>query len=345
MNFICRLPPFSNLPVLSDYLEKELMVFDPESQYDIVIANKRCPKCKDMPSSSTQKHSVLSFKEYSQPRVVHKLHVESHFINAVYKCSRHGHTVNIMDEALMSLIIPSSLYLYAPMIFNKSAWDRPLVNLMFDMLTSHASASDFVNMVAKARTTTYLKKAKLYRDHVDYYVNFTTSEKDKKKCQKFDDFPRYFTHCEGYNTTHGPSHDMSTSIFSLLVNEQRGFWARYQGGVCGDVIAADHHHNTSERIKMTDESIGRTFQPIEGLFAMMNDQQLISTHRWTNTTTQSEREDMAAELRQRYIDRGLDPDTLQIVVYFDKCCSDSRWFTKYFPMAIILMDNHHLITR
>ena len=96
---------------------------------------------------------------------------------------------------------------------------------------------------------------------------------------------------------------------------------------------------------MTDELIGRTFQPIEGLFAMMNDQQLISTHRWTNTTTQSEREDMAAELRQRYIDRGIDPDTLQIVVYFDKCCSDSRWFTKYFPMAIILMDNHHLITR
>ena len=220
------------------------------------------------------------------------------------------------------------------------------MSMMFDLLNGHSNVSDFTNLVSKARTTRYLKKASEYRGHVDYWCKRNAHAFSGSSPIVMDDFPTFFSHCNGYNMSLGPSNQFCSTLFADLVAQQTPFFQRYQGGILAiNALQADHHHNVPGRIKITDPQVGMKYSPIDGIFAAMDDRQFIVSHIFTASTTMNERRQLAIDLRKRYEDRGIDVDKLELLVYFDKCCEDASWFLELFPMAIVLIDNHHLIAR
>jgi len=146
----------------------------------------------------------------------------------------------------------------------------------------------------------------------------------------------------GYNGTLGPSKALVATVFEDIVNQQRQFFNRYEGGLVGTHLSADHHHNVPGRIHFTDKFSNKKFAGIHGLHTVMNERNQIISHRWTATTTNDERQGIADDLFKRYRDRNI--DTTDVVMYLDKCCDDCAWLSS-FPEIRVLLDNHHLITR
>ena len=146
----------------------------------------------------------------------------------------------------------------------------------------------------------------------------------------------------GYNGTLGPSKGVAGTIFMFIVNQQKGFFNRYEGGLVGTHLSADHHHNVPGRMHVTDQATGQKFAPVHGIHTVMNEKNQYVSHRWTATTSNDERRAIADDLIKRYHDRNI--DTRDIIMYLDKCCDDCAWLSS-FPDIRVLLDNHHLITR
>ncbi|KAK8935042.1 hypothetical protein KSP39_PZI013968 [Platanthera zijinensis] len=95
-------------------------------------------------------------------------------------------------------------------------------------------------------------------------------------------------------------------------------------------------------MKLTDEFNGRKFAPVAGLHSVMNERQQILSHQFTSTTGNAERRSVSRGLLRRY--NAYSIDTSMLIMYLDKCCDDREWLEE-FENIIVLLDNHHLITR
>ena len=60
---------------------------------------------------------------------------------------------------------------------------------------------------------------------------------------RFPDFPGFFDHCGGYNSTLGPTEEHLSNIVNLIINKQKPFFSRMEGAILGSQLSADHHHN------------------------------------------------------------------------------------------------------
>ncbi|KAK8958478.1 hypothetical protein KSP40_PGU012074 [Platanthera guangdongensis] len=84
------------------------------------------------------------------------------------------------------------------------------------------------------------------------------------------------------------------------------------------------------------------FTPVAGLHSVMNERQQILSHQFTSTTGNAERRSVGRGLLRWYNTYGI--DTSLLIMYLDKCCNDREWLEE-FENIIVLLDNHHLITR
>src|SRR5450759_3657580 len=122
----------------------------------------------------------------------------------------------------------------------------------------------------------------------------------------------------GYNGTLGPSKALVATVFEDIVNQQRQFFNRYEGGLVGTHLSADHHHNVPGRIHFTDKFSKKKFAGIHGLHTVMNERHQIISYRWTATTTNEEQVRVEEDLVKPYHDRNI--DTNNIMMYLDKYC-------------------------
>jgi hypothetical protein len=106
----------------------------------------------------------------------------------------------------------------------------------------------------------------------------------------FDDFPGIFQHCNGFNSTLGPSGTHVTDIFNHIIALNQQFFCRMEGAIIGSQLSTDHHHNVPVRMQVTDPHNGKRFAPIEGLHTVMNERHQYLSHVFTATVTNIERE-------------------------------------------------------
>ena len=200
-------PPitFDKRPVINDYLRKKLILWDPEWQYKVKLQD--CWDC-------SEKKCVV-FKEYSSPRHVHDLASDCYYSVAVHRCRKCKKTVRADAEILVEKgIVPVEIALQCPVhTWTKTAWTSELVEILVDMVSSRAQIGDFISVVRKARTSTYLKLACRYYGHVRWFTRdiSISTQYFIRTSDNFPDFPRYFSHC-GSNGTLGPSRQMAEDI-------------------------------------------------------------------------------------------------------------------------------------
>jgi hypothetical protein len=174
---------------------------------------------------------------------------------------------------------------------------------MYDLTLSRAGINDFIAMVKKSRTSYFFLQSLAWKGHIDYYNGVVRGHSYTTSKETFPDFPTFFRHCNGFNTTSGPSRQIAVSIFEAITSQQKKLFQRFEGDLVGSHLVTDHHHNVPARIQVDDPTTGQKFAPIDGLFAVMNERHQIIAHRWTNSTTNEEHIDLAKELKLRYYER------------------------------------------
>ena len=92
---------------------------------------------------------------------------------------------------------------------------------------------------------------------------------------------------------------------------------------------------------MDDDESEETFAPIGGLHAIMTSKHQVASLICTVSTTNSEREDQAWQLKRRFDDRNLGKP----VGFADKCCTDKAWLEKAFGEVDVFLDLCHAIQR
>ena len=70
--------------------------------------------------------------------------------------------------------------------------------------------------------------------------------------ETFLDFSFFFQHCKGFNGILEPLHQQEVILFETIVNQQKAFIQRYEGGIIGTHLAADHHYNVLEKVQIDD---------------------------------------------------------------------------------------------
>jgi len=139
-----------------------------------------------------------------------------------------------------------------------------------------------------------------WKGHIDYYIGVVRGHSYNILKETFPDFPVFFQHCNGFNGTSSPSRQIATSIFEAITSQQKKFFQRFEGGLIGLHLVADHHHNVLTRIQVDDPTTSQKFASIDGLFTVRNERHQIIAHQWTNSTINEEHIDLAKELKLQY---------------------------------------------
>jgi hypothetical protein len=177
--------------------------------------------------------------------------------------------------------------------------------------------------------------------HVNSSKSRSTLFGSSSSNKAFQDFPSFHDHCT-YNGTLGLSQDFITKIFNFLQETQSDFHLRYMGGVYGEKIQADHHHNVPQRIKFNDGFFRGRKAKIHGMHGWMTEIMQVGSLLYTSTTSCSERGEQAEEMKERFDARGV---KLRVAA-LDKCCNDASWLRDVFGAEIaIILDNAHLLCR
>ena len=225
------MPRFTSKPDVKQYLRKPLLLWDPEWQFGTPIKDVAC--CVFCKAEGT-----VVFKEYSTPRHVHSYSTDSYYSCAVYRCKKCSKTIRMDDEGLVcadsSPLVPPEIFLQCPVVYrSKTCWSRELVELMVDLVSSRAHINDFINAIRKARTSEWLKIAVRYYSHVRWWLKnrASTTTFSNNAPLYFDDFPEFFSHCDGWNGTLGPSRQVAES-FNEVTDQQSEFWRHACGATC-----------------------------------------------------------------------------------------------------------------
>ena len=102
-----------------------------------------------------------------------------------------------------------------------------MITLMCDLVVQTCNISTFINTIARARTTKFLRAACVFEAHKEYYA--------KRPCRfasevADDDLGSFFDRCLSWNGSLGPSEKQATEVYLSVVNQQRSFFLRYMGG-------------------------------------------------------------------------------------------------------------------
>ena len=244
--------------------------------------------------------------------------------------------------------IPTEVLLSCPFVLHKkSAMTQELEEFCFHLVSKQSGAATAASLIAHKHVGEFLRKAVLWMGHVKFFKILQRNGSGGLFSQvpqveeDFPDFPEFNDHCS-YNGTLGPSEKHIADLFYEIVAIHKPFWDRYMGGVTGEKICADHHHNVPARIKVADISFdGKKFAPINGFHGIMSERRQVLSMIATISTTAEERHLQAEELKLRLTARDLKLK----VACFDKCCDDCAWLKRKFPETVVVLDNSHLINR
>lgn len=114
-------------------------------------------------------------------------------VTVIYRCRKCSKTYSALDEDLMvtSGLVSGEIYFSCPIrVFRKSCWTTSFLNMMCDLvISSGCSMKSFINAVARARRTRFLKSLALYHYHCQEYNKLSTIDRE---VQSFSDFGSYF---------------------------------------------------------------------------------------------------------------------------------------------------------
>lgn len=309
---------------------------------------------EEVPVLHAFRHHCLQGDEPSSPysfvanrHVLHKVFRNFLVMNlnvitsATYKCSHKScqRTFSVSDEnaVVESGLIPSEIYALSRVkLFEKTGFHCDLLDLIFDLMSTRCSANNIVRCIATSRTSYYIRMASLYSSHVRQFASHPFHAP-----QSYKEFPGFYSHCQGFNATLGPSSQTIATLFVSMCDQQREFWIRTISGVTGRSVCSDHHFQCATRLKHQDTNTKLVSTPCSSIFCWMSDKLQIGAAVLCNGTSIDERIPIGREMSRRFRSRGL-PNP---VVWTDLCCGDSSWLRSEMPSIKILLDNMHLINR
>ena len=202
--------PLSRIPQISDFCQRPLILWDPQSQYKLDLKHKhRLCDGKLEPCGG----EVL-WKEWNF-RVVQDVESAAFLALAKYRCKNCSQTLDSYSDFEV-LGVPSEIMICCPVIlFQKTALTTTLADQIYGHMTKSSSAANVKAILEESRTSRYLKKALLWRLHVNSSKSRSTLFGSSSSNKAFQDFPSFHDHCT-YNGTLGLSQDFITKIFNFL---------------------------------------------------------------------------------------------------------------------------------
>ena len=210
-----------------------------------------------------------------------------------------------MTESDQGCVFPVGVHLSYPIqVFQQSGYTSEMIRIMYSAQCSRAGDSDMIKMILCERTSRFMITASAYRGHVEHWIAMQRwaahVQSSQLQSTSFVDFPGIFQHCNGFNSTLGPSGTHVTDIINHIIALNQQLFCRMEGAITGSQLSGDHHHNVPRRMQVTDPHNGKRFAPIEGLHTVMNERQQYLSHVFTATVTNSEREPVARDLKRRF---------------------------------------------
>ena len=202
-------PNLRKVPKIVEYVLRPFLLWWPDRQFHFPLSWVSCPFCEG--------ESTLKFKEFSRVRPVHSMESDLYFVSAVYVCagptgchkSFHGHEKHAQD------VFPCGVFGQLPVrVFKRSCWTTELLSWVIDSLGCGMSAGSIASVIAKSRTSYYLRKAMLFDAHIKRY-----KQASGLPDTPFDKFPKFDHHCT-FNSTLGPSsktiHDVAMESIECI---------------------------------------------------------------------------------------------------------------------------------
>ena len=315
---IMLVPPkqsFVEKPDMNVYCLKPLYIHEPDRQYQLTLS---CPKegCK----------GYLKFKEFSSPRSVDGVETNAFLCACRYRCSQRCSTENVSstDEiAMVKAGVPLGVLKSSPLVvLKKTVLTKTLFELAMSACVSGSwTASGVARHVANARTRTYVEDSIQWNDHWNYFLKSVRrgrvdfSSPDSSTLVPVE-FPHLGQHCDaGYNGTLGPTESSLTKICNSAVEQSREFYDRSQRAITGCIISWDHHHGVTAKAQIEDQN-GNKFEPLGGVFAILNQKSQVMSHRFTFSTSAAEVRTMFLELIHRYEVLGI---RIPFAAFIDRC--------------------------
>lgn len=223
-------PPTPNLqtkPTIQQYTLKPFVFWHPEKNFGISLDSVKCPYCDRV--------GTLRFKQMSPFRHAHCIRTDVFFTSAIYVCSKGCKRQFGVAEDIALGFIPFEIAIQNPIrLFKKTAWTTLLFEFCIDSMASCANTTGFLNAVARARHSEYLKSATLYAFHVKRYKSCSFFL-ENSECPPFSDFAQ---HCDGgFNSSLGPSSFSANEALILAMDELSPFMLRWLGGRVSTVIS------------------------------------------------------------------------------------------------------------
>lgn len=215
---IPQLPSLSRQPRVEDYGLRKFLFWDPENQLKVEIAGRQC-RC-----GGHIKRKEITYRSLEDVE-------ENCFIaSVVYHCPRCRQTISAIDEEKMTRagLLESEAFFALPVVlFPKSCWTVSLVTLLSDCITTRCSMRGFIGMIARNRTSKFIRMMSLYHYHVEQFQKTRATFSMPFTVEDFGDF---FAHCTGYNGTLFVSEKQGYDVLHLVVKQQERFMLRFLGG-------------------------------------------------------------------------------------------------------------------
>lgn len=143
--------PLSRIPQISDYCQRPLILWDPQSQYKLDLKHKH--RLRDGKLEPCQGKVV--WKE----RVVQDVESAAFLALAKYRCKNCKQTLDSYADFEV-LGVPSEIMICCPVIlFQKTALTTTLADQIYGHMTKSSSAANVKAILEESRTSRYLKIA------------------------------------------------------------------------------------------------------------------------------------------------------------------------------------------
>lgn len=147
--------PLSHIPQISDECQRPLIFLDPQSQYKLDLKHKH-----------KLRGGEVLWKEWNF-REVQDVESAAFLALAKYRCKKCGQTLDSYAY-LKVLGVPSEIMICCRVIlFQKTALTTTLADQIYGHMTKSSSAANVKAILDESRTSRYLKKALLWRLHVN----------------------------------------------------------------------------------------------------------------------------------------------------------------------------------
>ena len=204
--------------------------------------------------------SGLRVKDRSY-RVVEDIDDISFVIYPEYKCDRCNEAKSSLQvEVLENMGISMAVLKRCPVVtYHNSTWSKELYDYVLDLMPSKTGGGDVATLIAKKRTHRYLQEASIYLQEQ------VRRQNEKKalalRVEPSSPFPTFYSHCDGYMGSLGPSDDQINDVFMAAAKPASFLADAVMQSVGGRVLSADATFYAANGIKVPVES--GTEAPVE----------------------------------------------------------------------------------